>query len=460
MESPPPRPYVVAWRLSGQRVVVVGAGSIGEAKIETLLPTGADLWAFDPTPSPRVRDLADRGIITLRERKVQPLDVRKAMLVVDATGESHINGDIAHWARSAGALVNCVDDPANCDITIPSVIERGPATIAVTTNGATPAGARFMREQLQTLVPPATAKVLDHASRARHALRASGAYRYDYGAWRDDYFTPAWDDAVHGDGVNIEGIEHDFVDGFVGSRETQRTGSITLVGAGPGGGDLITVKGARALARADVVLYDRLADPTLLELAPRVALRIPVGKAKGTGVTQAEINDMLVEHAAAGMHVVRLKGGDPFVFGRGCEEADAAIDAGIPVEIIPGLSSALAAPALAGISLTDRRLSSGFTVVSGHRAADDDYCWESLVTCSLTLVVLMAASTAGAVAARLLNAGMSPETPVAFIHGAGRSEESVARLELGAVEAQGCPFPSPTTMVIGSVAAEATPQLD
>ncbi len=248
-----------------------------------------------------------------------------------------------------------------------------------------------------------------------------------------------------------------------GGRRSQRDGSnaatsnpggtVTLVGAGPGGADLITVRGAAALGRADVVVFDRLADPELVDLAPRRAERIAVGKGKGYGPDQQDICDVMVERARRGKHVVRLKGGDPFVFGRGREEIEAATQAGIDVDVIPGVSSALGAPALAGISLTDRRLASSFTVLTGHRCDESDHEWKAFAESGSTLVVLMAATTADAVAQRLLDHGRDPSEPVAFAHAAGTVEEQVARADLSETARRGCPFPSPTVMVVGAVAA-------
>ena len=449
------RPYVMAWRLQAKKVVVVGAGEIGEAKIETLLPAEPRLIAIDPTPSARVRELADAKRLTLYKRRVCPLDLIGASLVVIATGDHEMNARIAGWAKKFRVTVNAVDDPSLCDVTVPAVVERGPATIAITTNGSTPAGARFLREQLTGFVGPEFGEVLEHAKVARKELRDSGAYRYDYAAWRDNYFSPAWHAAERGDTQAIDEVRRQFVDSFT-DHVPGATGKVTLVGAGPGGADLIAVRGARALASADVILYDRLADPELLELAPRVAVRIPVGKGKGFGVAQSEIEDLLVSHASQGSHVVRLKGGDPFVFGRGCEEIDAAERHGIPVEVIPGLSSALVAPTMAGISVTDRRLSSGFTVISGHRATDESYDWSALASLELTLVVLMASGTADVVAQRLREAGLDGRTGVCFVHAAGRPDEQTATRSLDEVSLSGCPFGSPTVMIIGKVVSAHT----
>lgn len=230
-------------------------------------------------------------------------------------------------------------------------------------------------------------------------------------------------------------------------------GRVVLIGAGPGGADLITLRGARALAACDVVIYDRLVDPDLLDLADETALRVPVGKHKGGGTTQDEINRLLVDHAADAHMVVRLKGGDPFVFGRGAEELDAVVAAGLECEVIPGITSSIAAPELAGIPVTQRGVASAFTVLSGHRADEDDYDWRALAGSGATLIVMMASSTARDVATRLIDAGRPPTEAVAAVHAAGRPTMRTATTSLDAISRDGCPFPAPTVLVIGEVAA-------
>lgn len=460
--APADRPYLLAWKLSGRRVVVVGGGNIGTAKVETLLGSGADLVVIDPTPTARVRDLARQGRLTLRTRTARPTDMIRAVLVVAATGDGATNRRLRRWAKPFGAVVNAVDDQENCDVTVPAVITRGPATIAITTGGATPAGARFLREELtdavNVAIPEAMGDVLAGADDSRRALRHRGSYRYDYAAWRQWYFEPALATIRSGHLPSVSDLRRRFEATFertaVQSAGSElRLGKLTLVGAGPGGADLITVRGAEALRRADVVVYDRLADPALVDLAPVAAERIAVGKGKGFGTSQEEICDVLVSRALAGNNVVRLKGGDPFVFGRGREEIDAAAAHGVDVEVVPGVTSALGAPALAGISVTDRRLASSFTVLTGHRCDESDHDWKAFATGGSTLVVLMAATTAAQVAERLIEHGRDRSDPVAFIHAAGTTRQAHGQSDLAETERVGCPFPSPTVMVIGAVAA-------
>ncbi len=446
-------PLMVSWDLADRHVLVVGADVVGTAKVERLLATGAAITVVAPSWSSRISDLVEADRISGLARRFRPGDVRGAALVVAATDDPRRNRSIRRWARLAGALTLSVDDPADADVHLPATIRRGDVTVAISTDGGSPAAARFLREELAEVVPDGVGELVRQAAQAREQLRATARYRYDYPAWRQRFLEPGLEAVRAGRVGALDELRRRFLAEFDGATPI-RTGRVTLVGAGPGGADLITVRGARALAEADVVLYDSLADAELLDLAPAAAVRVPVGKRKGRGMSQDDIARLLIDHAARGHHVVRLKGGDPFVFGRGTEEADAVRAAGLPVEVVPGLSSALTAPALAGIAVTERHVASGFTVVSGHRAGPDDENWEALAASGLTIVVLMAATTADRVATRLLAAGRADE-PAAFIHAAGTSSEAVAVRSLSDVAASGCPFGSPTVMVIGPVAERA-----
>ena len=229
---------------------------------------------------------------------------------------------------------------------------------------------------------------------------------------------------------------------------------MALVGAGPGDPDLLTRRAATLLGAADVVLHDWLAGTAVLDLARLGATLIDVGKGKGCGASQRYIERLLVAHHDAGARVVRLKGGDPFLFGRGMEEMRALAHTGIDVEVVPGISTALAAPALAGIAVTERHVSAQVTIVSGHRV-DGDNDWAALARSGGTLVVLMAATTGPAVAAALLAAGMPARTPAAVVAEASRPAQSVLATDVGALAARRDPLAGPCVLVIGAVAATA-----
>lgn len=228
--------------------------------------------------------------------------------------------------------------------------------------------------------------------------------------------------------------------------------SVALVGAGPGDPDLLTVRAARLLGEAEVVVHDALVGDGVLALVPPTAELIDVGKRPGRPVPQELISTLLVDLARAGRRVVRLKGGDPYVFGRGGEEAQALLDAGVPFEVVPGISSAIAAPAAAGVPVTQRGVSAAFTVVTGHRrAGEPDVDWRSLARVGGTVVVLMGVSQRAAIASELLAGGLDPATPVAAVRSATTPEQVVARCRLDELAA--IPVEAPAVIVIGAVAA-------
>ena len=237
--------------------------------------------------------------------------------------------------------------------------------------------------------------------------------------------------------------------------DVERGPWVALVGAGPGDPELLTRRGARLLGAADVVLHDWLAGPDVLALARPGAHLIDVGKGKGCGASQRYIEQLMVAHHGAGSRVVRLKGGDPFLFGRGMEEVRAARAAGFDVEVVPGISSALAAPALGGIAVTDRGASAHVTILSGHRV-DTENDWAALAAVGGTLVVLMAASTGPRVAAALTAAGMERATPVAVVVDASGRRQAVLPTTLGQLAGRSDPLPGPCVLVIGAVAASAS----
>ena len=453
------RRFLMAWDLDGKKILVVGGGPVGEGKVEALHDSGGRIVVVDPELTPRLADLAAQGRIRWIRRRFRPYDVWSSALVVAATGDPKTNGRIRRWAHLFGIMVNAVDDPPRCDVIIPAVVRRGPATIAISTNGMSPGGARFMRHLIGDAIPPDIGDLLEHAAIARARLRDTAAYRYDYQAWHQRLFEPGLGLIRAGRTAELGELRETFIAEFA-DPTPRRSGRVTLVGAGPGGADLITVRGAAALATADLVVYDRLADPSLLDLASVVAERVPVGKRKGSGASQNDINALMRERAARGDHVVRLKGGDPYVFGRGAEEVDALAEAGIPVEVVPGLSSALAGPLLAGISLTERGKAASFTVISGHRDGEADQDWEAVASGPDTLVILMAASNADVIAERLIAGGRKENEPAAVIHRVGFEDQRHVVTNLEGLATEGCPFPSPCVIVIGEVAARSASTTD
>jgi uroporphyrin-III C-methyltransferase/precorrin-2 dehydrogenase/sirohydrochlorin ferrochelatase len=404
-------PYPLALLLQGRRVLVVGGGAVATRRVPALLDAGARVEVVSPHLTPALRALVDAGRVWWSERRFQASDVDGAWLVQVA-----VDDRAAAAAVSAAALerrVFCVraDDRHAATAWTPATTRHGPVTVAVTAGGD----------------PPRAVVIRD-------AIREG-----------------LLDGTLPGCAVPVP------AGASAPAREELGGGRVVLVGAGPGDPELITVKGRRLLAEADVVVADRLVPGLLLdELRPEVELvdasKIPYGPAKA----QEEINRILVERASAGLMVVRLKGGDPYVFGRGGEEAIACAQAGVPVTVVPGVTSSVAAPAVAGIPVTHRGVAHEFTVVSGHVAPEDPASlvdWPALARMRGTLVVLMGLKNLPRITATLLAHGRAPDTPAAVVQEGTTGAQRVLRSVLSEVAAETAEagFRPPAIVVVGEV---------
>jgi uroporphyrin-III C-methyltransferase/precorrin-2 dehydrogenase/sirohydrochlorin ferrochelatase len=489
-----PFAYPVALELGGLRCVVIGATAVREGKVEGLLAGGAgEVLVLAERPADRLRALEalDRRV-RVERRAWRPSDLDGAFVCIASSDDPAERDAIASAARERGVLVNVMDDVANCDWAAPAVVRRGELVLTVSTGGASPALARKLRERLGEAFGPEWAEVLtvlrevreetmpvlpDLPERSRRwaaaldpdeaaALVRAGDAAGLHERLRDRILEVTADasggrrpaDAAPSEGSAAGDL------GVLplsprGPGTRTRAGTVTLVGAGPGDPELITVAGARALAEADVVVYDRLVDPRLLGLAPAQAERIYVGKEPGRSATPQEaIDALLVARARDGDHVVRLKGGDPFVFGRGGEELLACAAAGVPCTVVPGITSAIAAPAAAGIPVTHRGVARSFAVVTGSSAHGDGVDLASVATASDTLIVLMAAGSLAERCAELIAAGRPADEPAAIVQWATTPEErtvtgTLADLPIRALRARIGP---PATLIVGQVCDLAT----
>jgi uroporphyrin-III C-methyltransferase / precorrin-2 dehydrogenase / sirohydrochlorin ferrochelatase len=394
-------------RLSGRRVVVVGGGPVALRRVGALLAARARVTVVSPTAVAALEDLAERGRIEWHQRPYEDGDLQGAWLAMACTADAQVNAQVLAEADPARIFCLRADDASEASAWMPATGRSGRATVSV------------------------------HADRDPHTAAALR------------------DAAVKA--VEIAQREN--------PRRAQRrsqeadSGRVILVGGGPGDPELLTLKGFQALADADVVVVDRLAPLAALDGLREGVEIIDVSKIpRGRSTPQEEINDILVSRAREGRVVIRLKGGDPFVFGRGQEEVIACQEAGVPVQVIPGVSSAIAAPELAGIPLTHRGLSQGFTVVSGHAAPDDPRStldWSALARGGTTLVVLMGVETLASIVDALVDAGLDEDTPVACVMDGGLPSQQVVRTTLAAIVSKGSPpeLRSPAVTVIGAVAA-------
>ena len=440
--------------LAGHRALVVGGGEAAAAKCRLLAASGARILVVDPAPDHEVAELAQSGAIALARRGVRAGDFDDVRLCYVALDDAVAAAAVVAQARARGVLVNAVDRPALCDFATPAIVRRGPITIAIATGAAAPALARNLRARIEAAVPAGFGALAAFCGAWRERVAAAVTDKLARRRFWDDVLDGEPADAMlRGDEAAASGAMQAALSA---GRPFNRLGKATLVGAGPGDVGLLTLAAVGALQRADVILYDKLVGPGVLELARRDAARVDVGKRCGRhAMSQAAISALLVRHVRAGRHVVRLKGGDPFVFGRGGEELQALQDAGCVFEVIPGVTAALAAAAAMGIPLTHRGVARSLHFITAH-ASDGrlpPHNWPALVQAGGTLAIYMGARTLGAAAASLIAAGLPAATPCVAVTNVSLAGErrvfaSIADIAGRMVDADG-----PTLVLVGEVVA-------
>jgi uroporphyrin-III C-methyltransferase/precorrin-2 dehydrogenase/sirohydrochlorin ferrochelatase len=440
-------------KVAGRRVVVVGGGQEAAAKIRLLGETSAEIVVYAPSLDKETgADLiAARG--DWRGARPSLADLSGAALVFAATGSEEGDREISALAHQAGVPVNCVDRPELCDFYTPAIVNRAPLAVAVGTEGVAPVLSRHVRARIESMLAPAFGDLAGLADRLRK--RVSGALRSAEDRRR--YWARFFSGAV---------AEKVFA-GDVAAAETEalrlleidpiRSGHVSLVGAGPGAEDLLTLRAQRALQEADVIVYDRLVPEAVVSQGRRDAKRIYVGKARGAhAASQDEINAILVNEARAGRRVVRLKSGDPLIYGRAGEEIAALRTAGISFDIVPGITAAFAAAAETEIPLTLRDSSSALVFVTGQDADGETLPgWASVALTGATVAVYMGRSVAAKVAARLVEAGLAASTPVAVIENASRPDRRAYAGRLAELSriAERPELTGPVLIIVGDVVA-------
>ena len=458
--------YPVLLDLRGRRAVVIGGGAVAEQKVLGLLSAGAHVTVVSPETTPHLAELAARGGIDLRRRVYRSGDLAGAWLAIAGTDDRGANAQVWAEAEQKGVLLNAVDDLDHCSFIAPAIHREGDITVAVSTSGRSPALAARLRQRVARLVGPAEARLCDLLGGLRPELaarvpdtRARTALWYrivdsdviEFVRRGDDKGAHRRIDELLDEALPVYGQRR-----AAGLPAQSATGTVYLVGAGPGDPGLITAKGLEILRSADAVVYDRLVAASLVAEAPPTAERVFVGKRPhggGADLRQDEINALLIDRARRGLTVVRLKGGDPFVFGRGAEECEALHAAGVPFDVVPGVTSAIAVPAAAGIPVTHRRLASAFAVVTGHECDSvSNLDWEALARVP-TLVVLMGLSALPEITGRLLEHGADPNTPAAVIASGTLPAQRtvVGTLATLATRAREDGLEPPATVVVGEV---------
>ncbi|MFA6986227.1 MAG: siroheme synthase CysG [Arenimonas sp.] len=440
--------------LRGRSVLVVGGGPVAARKVAALLDAGAQVRVGAPTLNMALAQLLEAGRIQHSVGEFQPDWLDGAWLGIAATDDAQVNRAVAAAGAARQIWVNAVDDARASSVHVPARIERGPLQLAISSGGGAPMLARHLRERLETELDESLGPLAELLTQARARIRA----RYPRIAERRRFF----DELLAGEipALLRQGRHAEAGDALEAALEVTpkppKTGSVALVGAGPGDPGLLTLRALRLLNQADVILHDRLVSAEVLQLARRDAEFITVGKQAGAALTtQEQIHELMLEHARAGRRVVRLKGGDPFVFGRGGEELEFLHAHNIAFEVVPGITAALACAAYAGIPLTHRDHAQSVRLVTAHsKDSVDGLDWRSLADERQTLAVYMGVAGLDRVRAHLLAHGRDPATPFALVENGSRPEQ---RVILGALSelperARAEDVRSPALLIIGEVA--------
>jgi len=435
--------------LAGRPVLVVGGGDIAARKIELLRRAGARIQIASRELCPELQALLDEQQLEWLATSFEPAQLDKVFLVIAATDDNALNAQVYDEANARHKLVNVVDDQPKCSFIFPSIVDRSPLVVAISSSGTAPVLARMLREKLETLLPSHLGQMAELAGQWRDKVKARFSRMSDRRRYWERIFNGRFaSQMATGD---VEAAKQT-LDSELGDQPP-RQGEIILVGAGPGDSGLLTLRGLQVMQLADVVLYDHLVSEEVLDLVRRDADRICVGKrASAHLLPQDEINQLMVQLAQKGKRVVRLKGGDPFIFGRGGEELQAAQQAGIPFQVVPGVTAAAGATAYAGIPLTHRDYAQSVLFITGHcRPDSDDIDWPSLARARQTLAIYMGAVKAAHISKQLILHGRAASTPVAVIGRGTRSDQQVLTGTLEHLETLAASAPSPALLVIGEV---------
>lgn len=400
--------------LKGRTVLVVGGGEIALRKARLLSEAGAVLRVVAPEVEPQLCELTEQsGGQTLTRRYVAS-DLSGCVLVIAATDDEPLNAQVSEDAKALGMPVNVVDSPQLCTVIFPAIVDRSPLMIAVSSGGDAPVLARLVRARIETWIPSVYGELAGLAKKFRSQVKSRFAdVQQRRVFWEEVFQGNVAERALAGQQQEAERLLLE----KLANAEPKSLGEVYLVGAGPGDPDLLTFRALRLMQQADVVLYDRLVAPAIIDLCRRDADRIYVGKQRAAhAVPQDQINQLLVTLAKEGKRVLRLKGGDPFIFGRGGEEIEELAAHGVPFQVVPGITAASGCAAYAGIPLTHRDHAQSVRFVTGHlKDGSCDLAWSELVAPSQTLVFYMGLVGLPVICQQLIAHGRSADTPAALV---------------------------------------------
>jgi len=433
--------------------IVIGGGDIALRKINLLLKAQAKVDCLSPLFSRGIKNLSKDGHITLINKSFDQTDIKDYSIIIAATDDSSVNSSISAIAQVKKIPVNVVDSPELSSFIMPSIVDRSPLIIAVSSSGKAPVLSRIIRAKLETVIPSAYGILADIAGEYRQKVKDRFSTIKDRRAFWEAVFSGVIAEKVFSGRISEakEDIQRQLDDSV-----EMDLGEVYLVGAGPGDPDLLTFKALRLIQQADVVLYDRLVSKGVMELVRRDSELIYVGKKGGSdkSTKQVDINDQLVELAKSGKRVCRLKGGDPFIFGRGGEEIESLSEHGIPFQVVPGITAASGCSSYAGIPLTHRDYSQSCRFVTAHlKNGTTNLPWEEFIIDQQTIVFYMALSGANYICEKLMEYGMDKDMPIAIIEKGTMPEQKVyisSLIELpDLLERED--IHAPTLMIVGEV---------
>ena len=438
--------------LKQRPVLVVGGGDVAARKVDLLQRAGAEIRIVAQSLSPELEQQRQQGQLLWLGKTFDPQQLDDVFLAIAATDDNALNAAVFAEADKRRVLANVVDDQPRCSFIFPSIIDRSPLVVAVSSSGQAPVLARLLREKLEALLPASLGQMAQVAGRwrgqAKQRLASIGERRR---FWEKAFGGRFATLVANGQTAQAERqLEQDLQSFAAGDEGAQ--GEIALVGAGPGDAGLLTLKGLQQIQQADVVVYDRLVSEEIMTLVRRDAERIFVGKRAGHHcVPQEQINQILLQQALQGKRVVRLKGGDPFIFGRGGEELETLADANVPFSVVPGITAASGCSAYSGIPLTHRDHAQSVRLVTGHAKADGGLDWATLAAGQQTLVFYMGLTQAAEIQRQLIAHGLPAATPVALVENGTSCRQRVIEGELGQLGALSLLAASPSLIIVGSV---------
>jgi len=442
--------------LQGKRALVVGGGTMAARKADLLLRAGSHLTVVAATLEDDFARLIDEHSIDHRKRDLEAADLDGCVIAFGASSDDASNENLYTLATAAHVPVNVSDRPEYCDFVMPALVDRSPLLIAIGSGGTTPLLTRMLKARFETSIPASYGRLAEFAGRYRDRVKASVpdlTRRRRF--WETMIDGPIAEHLFSGQEELATALMNKSLKEAATEGDQPPHGEVYLVGTGPGDPDLLTFRALRLMQQADVVLYDRLIGDGILNLVRRDAERIYVGKMKKDhSVPQQDISNMLIRLAREGKRVLRLKGGDPFVFGRGGEEIATLADHGIAFQVIPGITAANGCAAYAGIPLTHRDHAQGYVVVTGHEKDGElKLNWHSLIQPRQTVVVYMGLTSLGTIARGFVSNGADPATPAAVIENGTRAGQRVIVGTLGCLEEKSIAagVQSPALIIVGSV---------